>query len=239
MIKTLIVDDERLARTELKRLLNLHSKIDIVAEAENAKQAQHFLTTMDIDLVFLDIQMPNCTGLELATHIKPSTQFVFCTAFDSYALDAFELNALDYLVKPIDPERLVKTLQRLEIKTSMQTTSINFLPDNHGLLLKFDQNSRIVRLNEINRFESVGNQSALYTAYGKTFLNSSLSKIEERLDPQQFFKASRTDIIRVDAIKRLETGISAGSMLAILNDDLEIEISRRQAQILRNIFGGI
>ena len=114
MIRTLIVDDERLARAELKRLLSVHPQIHILAEATNAEEAKAYLAELEIDLVFLDIQMPGTSGLELAATLKPDLQFVFCTAFDSHALDAFELNALDYLVKPLDPERLRKTLERLE-----------------------------------------------------------------------------------------------------------------------------
>jgi two-component system, LytTR family, response regulator len=239
MIKTLIVDDERLARAELKRLLSTHPQIQILAEATNADEAKTYLAELDIDLVFLDIQMPGTSGLELAATLNPELQFVFCTAFDSYALDAFELNALDYLVKPLDPERLRKTLERFAEKPSNKTQTANYLPESHGLLLKFGDTSRIVRLNDISRFESVGNHSAVYTPYGKSFLHSSLSKIELRLDPQQFFKASRADIIRVSAIKELEPGLSAGSMLALMHNGEEVEVSRRQVQVLRQLFGGI
>lgn len=238
MIKTLIVDDERLARAELKRLLVAHSHIDICAEAASADEAKQLLAELPIELIFLDIQMPGMTGLELAAQLNPRLQFVFCTAFDSYALDAFELNALDYLVKPIDPDRLDKTLQRLTSKPKQQVAA-NYLPESHGLLLKFGECNRIVRLSEINRFESVGNHSAVYTHHGKSFLHSSLSKIEQRLDPQQFFRTSRADIVRVSAIKELEAGLTPGSMLAVLHDGQTVEVSRRQVQVLRNLFGGI
>lgn len=251
MIKTLIVDDERLARAELKRLLSVHPNIEIVGEAASAAEARELLDTLDVDLVFLDIQMPEVSGLELAASLHSSLQFVFCTAFNSFALDAFALNALDYLVKPLDPARLAKTLQRfrpLEQPEQNQpqqaspanqsaTNQENYLPDQHGLLLKFGELNRIVRLNEISRFESIGNHTAIYTSFGKTYLHSSLSKIESRLDPQYFFKASRADIVRLDAIKQLEPGIGSGTMLAILKDGAEIEVSRRQMQSLKQTFG--
>jgi len=251
MIKTLIVDDERLARAELKRLLSVHPNIDIVGEAASAAEARELLNSLKVDLVFLDIQMPEVSGLELAASLHSSLQFVFCTAFNSFALDAFALNALDYLVKPLDPARLAKTLQRyrpLELpeqnqlqqaSAAIQSAAIpeNYLPDQHGLLLKFGELNRIVRLNEISRFESIGNHTAIYTSFGKTYLHSSLSKIESRLDPQFFFKASRADIVRLDAIKQLEPGIGSGTMLAILKDGAEIEVSRRQMQSLKQTFG--
>lgn len=251
MIKTLIVDDERLARAELKRLLSVHPNIEIVGEAASAAEARDILDSIAVDLVFLDIQMPEVSGLELAASLHSSLQFVFCTAFNSFALDAFALNALDYLVKPLDPVRLAKTLQRYRPQqepAQAQTESVdahhttaavveNFLPDQHGLLLKFGEVNRIVRLSEISRFESIGNHTAVYTGFGKTYLHSSLSKIESRLDPQFFFKASRADIIRLDAIKQLEPGIGSGTMLAILQDGSEIEVSRRQMQSLKQTFG--
>jgi len=244
MWKTLIVDDERLARSELKRLLQAHPQIEIVAEADSADSARDILAQQpDIALVFLDIQMPGCTGLELAAELRPNLHFVFCTAFDSYALDAFALNALDYLVKPIVPQRLAQSLSRLPaapaaVNQTGNTSQQNYLPDSHGLLLKFGENSRIVRLSEICRFESVGNHSAVYTPYGKSFVLSSLSRIEQRLDPLQFFKASRADIIRISAITALEPGVAAGSMLAMLQDGQHIDVSRRQVQQLKTLFGG-
>jgi two-component system LytT family response regulator len=241
MWKTLIVDDERLARSELKRLLQVHPDIEIVAEADSADSARDILTAQpDIGLVFLDIQMPGSSGLELAAELRPNLLFIFCTAFDSYALDAFALNALDYLVKPIVPQRLAQSLSRLPsaAASNNDTNQQSYLPDSHGLLLKFGENSRIVRLSEISRFESVGNHSAVYTPYGKSFVLSSLSRIEQRLDPQQFFKASRADIIRISAITALEPGLAAGSMLAMLQDGQQIDVSRRQVQQLKTLFSG-
>ncbi len=242
MIKTLIVDDERLARAELKRLLSQHSQIDVVAEAASVAEARIVLEQSAIDLIFLDIQMPEISGLEFAAELHPQLQFVFCTAFNSYALDAFALNALDYLVKPLDPQRLANTLQRVKQRTEQDQSadgSTNYLPEQHGLLLKFGEVNRIVRLCEISRFESIGNHSAVYTPYGKSFLLSSLSRIESRLDPQYFFKSSRADIIRIDHISQLEPGMAAGTMLAVLNDGSEIEVSRRQLQTLKQRFSGL
>ncbi len=238
MIKTLLVDDERLARAELSRLLQVHPQISIVGQAANADEALALLSQHDVDLVFLDIQMPGLSGLELAAQLDADLQFIFCTAFDSYALDAFGLNALDYLLKPINPERLAKALTRVHAKQPDEPQR-NYLPDNHGLLLKFADSSRIVRLSEISRFESIGNHSAVYTSYGKSFLHSSLSKIEQRLDPQQFFKASRADIIRVSAIEQLENGVAVGSMLAIMQDGQQVEVSRRQVQVLKQLFSAL
>ena len=255
--KTLIVDDERLARNELKRLLSAHPECDVVAEAASAAKALAVLAQQPIDLVFLDIQMPEVSGIELASDIPPCTRFVFCTAFNSYALDAFSLNAIDYLLKPVAPERLAKTIARLPLngpaeqnaESSEQQAiakqspehhlSEQYLPEHHGILLKFGDINRIVRLHEIYRFESVGNHAAVYTSHGKSFLHSSLARIEQKLDPSFYFKASRADIIRLDAIEHIEAGISSGSMLAILHDGQQIDVSRRQAQQLRLLYSSL
>lgn len=241
MIRTLIVDDERLARAELKRLLLAHPEIEVIAEASNGKLAIEWLKKEEIDLVFLDIQMPGMTGLELAEHIDSEIQFVFCTAFDNYAVDAFSLNAVDYLVKPIDPQRLASCIKRIDVRVDEQDVSEanapkDYLPESHGILLKFGDVNRIVRLKEIQRFESIGNHAAVYTEQGKSFIHSSLSKIEARLDPQVFFKANRGDIIRIDCIDRIEPSIKTGNSTAFLNSGESVEVSRRQAQTLKQMF---
>jgi two-component system LytT family response regulator len=262
----MIVDDERLARVELIRLMSKFDDVEIVAQASSAKQALKYFNEYAIDLVFLDIQMPQMTGLELASQMSPSIQFVFCTAFNEHAVDAFTLNAADYLVKPVNPERLAQTLDKIrqgKLKKQTNTEQLkenkdstvalsdgslpenhlsenyltnNYLPDNHGILLKFGGSSKIVRLHEIERFESIGNHVAVYCQQGKSFIHSSLSKIENRLDPTLFFKASRSDIIRIDNINKIEDGMATGSLLAIMNSGQHIEVSRRQSQTLKQAF---
>lgn len=234
MYNCLLVDDERLARTELKRLLSAHAQCAIVAEAANASEALTYLTTQSIDLVFLDIQMPGITGLQLAEQIPASTQFIFCTAYNSFALNAFELNAVDYLLKPIAPERLAKALQKL--RPMGNGPVMHYLAEQHGILLKFGDSQRVVKLSEISRFESIGNHAAVYTPYGKSFIHSSLSKIEQKLDPALFFKASRADIVRISAISQIEPAIAEGSLIAVLDDGQQVDVSRRQAQLLKQQF---
>ena len=237
MLNVLIVDDERLARVELNRLLEKFDFINVVAQASNGEQAITLLNKHQIDLVFLDIQMPEMTGLELAQQLDPSIKFVFCTAFNEHAVDAFSLDAVDYIVKPINSDRLEKTLERVKnsILTAVEET-IDYLPDNHGLLLKIGDSSRIVRLENIERFESVGNHVAVYSGEGKSYIHSSLSNVEKRLNPEQFFKTSRSEIVRIDNIDRLEEGMSVGSLVAVMKSNQEIEVSRRQVQTLKQLF---
>lgn len=249
----LIVDDERLSRLELKRLLTKFEHITVVGEANSAKQALTLINTLAIDVIFLDIQMPQMTGLELAETFASHINFVFCTAFNEHAVDAFALNAIDYLVKPVNPERLQQTLAKIakltiasaiaenaaEPLTTPEQISIsrqNYLPENHGILLKFGESSKIVRLQEIERFESIGNHVAVYSSSGKSYLHSSLSKVERRLDPAIFFKASRGDVIRIDNIEKIEEAMSSGSLIAIMQSGQEVEVSRRQSQQLKQMF---
>ncbi len=243
MIDTLIIDDERLARAEIKRLLKAHPQINIIGEAANAKIAMDIMQSQPLDLIFLDIQMPGMTGMELAEYISLDTQFVFCTAYDQYAVDAFALNATDYLVKPIEPARLAACIGKIEdnqakANASQEADNSGYLPENHGVLMKFGEINRVVRLHEIERLESIGNHTAVYSKHGKAFVHSSLSKVESKLDPQFFFKANRGDIIRIDYIDRIEPGIKTGSSIAFLRSGEEIEISRRQVQQLKQLFSG-
>ena len=234
MINVLIVDDERLARVELNRLLTKFEQVNVVAQAKSGIEAIALLKEHHIDVVFLDIQMPEMSGLELAQHIDSSIQCVFCTAFNEHAVDAFSLNAVDYLVKPIAVNRLKQAVDKLVLKSA--SLSQHYLPDSHGLLLKIGQSSHIIRLHEIERFESVANHVAVYTEQGKSFIHSSLSNVEKRLDPIMFFKASRSDIIRIDQILKLEEGIATGSLVAMMQSGQQIEVSRRQAKSLKDLY---
>jgi len=239
VINVLIVDDERLARVELVRLLSKFEQINIVAQASSGEEAIEQLAKHQIDVVFLDIEMPEMSGLQLAQHIDAAIQCVFCTAYNEHAVDAFSLNAADYIVKPINMARLEQTIARLENAIELVDDNglpENYLPDSHGLLLKIGQASHIVKLSDVERFESIGNHVAVYCSQGKSFIHSSLSKVEKRLDPHIYFKASRSEVIRIDHISKIEEGIAAGSLVAILKSGQQIEVSRRQAKNLKDLY---
>lgn len=234
MIRVLIVDDERLARAELRRLLAEHPQVEVVGEAENADKALQAIKALRPDLALLDIQMPGMDGIRLAGEICDQTQFIFCTAYDSFAIDAFGLNALDYLLKPVAPERLSKALQRVQLASQQ----VNHLPMDHGVLLKFGESARVVRLHEIDRFHAVGNHAQVFTPYGKSFVLSSLTRIEQRLDPGYFFRTSRSDIVRLGAIVSFEPDVGS-ALVARLVDNSEVGVSRRQSQLLKARMGTI
>ena len=234
IISAIIIDDERMARQELLRLLKNHLEINVVAQAEDIEQGYDEIVKHKPDVVFLDIEMPGGTGLTLAEKLKGEIPIVFCTAYDEFAVDAFALNAVDYLVKPIDPARLAETT--IKLITPSELTTLPALHDDFKLMVKFSDHMKIIRLGDISRFESIGNHAAIYTAQGKAYLHSSLNKIEARLDENSYFRASRVDILRLDSIEKLEQNINYG-LIAYLNNGSKVEISRRQASKLKSQLG--
>ena len=233
-INAIIVDDERMARQELLRLFKQHPHINVVAQAENIDEAFSEIQQHQIDVIFLDIEMPGGTGIQLSEKLQGKYPIVFCTAYDEFAVDAFGVNAIDYLVKPIVPERLNQAINRLtKLEESVE---LEPLEDDFKLMVKFSDHMKIIRLGDIMRFESIGNHAAIYTTQGKAYLHSSLNKIEARLNGNTYFRASRVDILRIDAIEKLEQSINYG-FTAHLNNKNEVEISRRQATKLKAQLG--
>jgi two-component system LytT family response regulator len=157
-MKAIIIDDERLARQELKNLLSAHKEIDVVAECANAEQAKEKIAAINPDVIFLDIQMPGKTGLELLEEISALPEVVFVTAYDEYAIRAFEINALDYLLKPVQPQRLAETIKKLVNKeTGEKAENDTPLNDNDQVFVKDGEKCWFVSLQNIRLFESEGN----------------------------------------------------------------------------------
>jgi two-component system LytT family response regulator len=233
-LDAIIIDDERMARQELLRLLKKHPNINIVAQAENIDQGYDEIKQHQPDIIFLDIEMPGGTGLTLAEKLQGEIPIVFCTAYDEFAVDAFALNAIDYLVKPLVPERLAETINKFSARDVVsEDTRLN---DDFKLMVKFGDHMKIIKLGDISRFESIGNHAAIYTSQGKAYLHSSLNKIEARLDTNTYFRASRVDILRLDSIEKLEQTVDYG-LIAQMKNDTQVEISRRQASKLKAQLG--
>ncbi|WP_298442028.1 LytTR family DNA-binding domain-containing protein [uncultured Ferrimonas sp.] len=236
MLKVLIVDDEKLARMELRRLLTPLTDVEICAEASNGLQALECIQQHSVDLVLIDIKMPDMDGLEFAKKVGKSVNVVFCTAYSDHAVEAFELDAVDYIMKPVQAARLESVINKVRLLRSDDSAPVSYMPEQHGLMLKFGQEYQIVRVEQINHIESVGNHVALHTDAGKAYLHASLSKVEKKLNPEHFFKISRSDIVRISHIASIEDGVGAGTLLAHLHSAKQLEVSRRQAQSLRKLF---
>jgi two-component system, LytTR family, response regulator len=239
-MKALIIDDERLARNELKRLLENFSKINVVGEAANADDGIALIDELAPDLIFLDIQMPGKTGFELLESLEGRVpEVIFTTAYDEYALKAFEFNALDYLLKPIELHRLTEAVQRVEEELHQQELerkertsdgggSRNMLGENDQVFVKDGEKCWFVKLGKVRLFESMGNYVRLFFDDQKPLVLKSLNALEERLDPKIFFRANRKHIINLQWIDKIEPWFSGGLLVTLKGGD-KIEISRRQA----------
>lgn len=225
MIRALVIDDERLARSELKRLLSAHPQIEIAGEAASVAEAQRLIEELRPDLVFLDVQMPDGSGFDLLAALDEAPEVIFTTAFDAYALKAFEVNALDYLHKPIEARRLATALERVEVRICKTQTPIR---GEHKIFIKDGERCWLVTLAQIALFESEGNYSRVYFDTNRPLILRSLSQLEARLDPQQFFRASRRHIVNLEFVARIAS-TEAGGLTMVLKNNVQIEVSRRRA----------
>jgi len=207
----IIIDDERLARNELKKMLAHHPEIEIIGEAANADEGLRLINEMNPDLIFLDVQMPVKTGFDLLQELEKLPTVIFTTAYDEYAIRAFEVNALDYLLKPIDPKRLSDAVQKFlaiddkEMLFSENRSEIRLsLSESDQVFVKDGEKCWFVKLAEIRLFESVGNYARVFFGPNKPLILKSLNSLEERLDPRTFFRANRKHIVNLRMIERVE-----------------------------------
>ena len=157
-MRAIIIDDERLARQELRNLLAVHKDIEIIAECNNAQSAKEKIAELNPDVIFLDMQMPGKTGLELIEEVSALPDVVFVTAHDEYAIKAFEVNAFDYLLKPVSPERLAETIKKLTLKeTYEKKENTTPLTESDKVFIKDGEKTWFVQLSNIRLFESEGN----------------------------------------------------------------------------------
>jgi two-component system LytT family response regulator len=240
-MKVLLIDDERLARNELRRLLEAFPTLKVAGEAANAKQAREQMAALKPDLLFLDVQMPGETGMDLLESLAPpAPQVIFTTAYDEFAVKAFELNALDYLLKPVDPARLAAAIGRLSARLPGAPAVNGAAPDLRGQLAAGDKvfvregdRCWFVELGQIRLLESEGNYTRVHFGDAQPQLFRSLNAMEERLDPKFFFRANRRQIINLSWISGIEPWFSGG-LLVLLKGGEKVEISRRQAQEFRD-----
>lgn len=232
-MKAIIIDDERLARTELKKLLLEFPEVEVIDEAANAEEGISKIESLHPDLIFLDIQMPGKTGFDMLSQLERAPQVIFTTAYDEFALKAFEVNALDYLLKPIEPKRLADAIQKLhngdnkEPKAEAENFNNSILSDDDQVFVKDGERCWFVKLAEIRLFESVGNYAKVYFGPNKPLILKSLNSLEERLDEKTFFRANRKHIVNLRMIEKIEPYFNGGLLLDLKGGE-KIEVSRRQ-----------
>ena len=238
-MKALLVDDERLARNELRRLLAKHADITVVGDAADADEARARVGELGPELLFLDIQMPGDDGFTLLESLEPPLpQVIFTTAYDEFAVKAFEFNALDYLMKPVDPVRLAAALDKLRRQAERPpgvpapAERPNRLAPDDKVFVREGERCWFVEVKTIRLMESEGNYTRVHFGDAQPQLFRSLNAMEERLDPRCFFRANRRQIINLAWIDRIEPWFSGG-LLVHLKGGLKVELSRRQAQAFR------
>ncbi len=237
-MKAIIIDDERLARQELKKLLVVHSEIEVIGEASNAQEAIENIKQLKPDVIFLDIQMPGKNGFELLEEISGVPEIVFVSAYDDYAIRAFEVNALDYLLKPVQTQRLAETVKKILNKEAVEKTeskiSLQTLNDDDQVFVKDGEKCWFVKLSNIRLFESEGNYVRILFDTNRPLILRSLNNLDERLNNKTFFRASRKHIINLKWIDSVESWFNGGLMVKLKGGE-QVEISRRQAAKLKDL----
>lgn len=241
-MNALIVDDERLARKELRRLLSAHPDVTIAGEAATVDEAEARLRDLPVDLLFLDIKMPGATGFDLLERLERVPLLVFTTAYDEFALRAFEVNACDYLLKPIRPDRLAAALDKMRLLLSAaHASSSSPAPSRHRsagdrVFLRDGDRCWIVTMGEIAFFETEGNYARAHFGANRPLIRTSLNALEARLDPALFFRASRQHLINLRFVERIEPAADDGLVVSMRGGHT-VPVSRRQSRQLRDNLG--
>lgn len=247
-IKVLVIDDERLAREELKRHLQQHTAFELVGEAADAEEAAALITDLQPDLLLLDIQMPGRTGFELLESLERVPAVIFTTAFDAYAVKAFEINALDYLVKPIRDERFAMAVNRVKEQvakrqdTREQDTREQGGQDTRGgvqnIFVKEGDRYYMIKTDEISLIESAGNYAKIYFNQQKVLIKKSLNQLEQILDATVFLRVSRQEIINTTFISQMQA-LPNGQLTVKLKTGKTLTVSNRQSARLKNKYGSL
>lgn len=230
MLRVMIVDDEAPARARLRQMLAAHPGVEVVAEAETGVEAMEKTAEHRPDLLLLDIQMPGATGIDLAASLpEPRPFIVFCTAYDQHAVDAFELHAVDYLLKPISRARLAQALDRVRsLSAAERDTALNKAAGAPArFLVKSGSHYVVVGEARVVYFESEDGLTRLVTEKEKYWMNPTLNELEERLQATRFFRISRAAMINLNAVGEVYP-LPGGSGEVLMKNGARLEVSRRR-----------
>ncbi len=236
-IRVLLIDDERLAREELKILLRGIPEVEIVGEAANADEAVVAIADCNPDCLLLDIQMPEKTGFDLLEELEEVPAVIFTTAYDQYAIRAFENSALDYLLKPIKAERLERAVARVQQDRSQKAITApvpkpTYLSEDKQVFLKDGEQCAFVPIGDIYLIESIGNYARVHFGEKAMMIKRSLNQIEERLDPSQYFRANRQELFCFKYVRNVKVSFN-GSLIVELTNGKKVEVSTRQSRKLK------
>jgi two-component system LytT family response regulator len=228
-IRTIIIDDEKLARQELRYQLKDFSNIEIIDEAENVDEALSKIAELKPDLIFLDISMPEKNGFDLLEELDQAPAVIFITAHDQFAIKAFESNALDYILKPIRAERLQLAIQKveedIEARKNKERGELN---SNSQVFIKDGEKCYFVKIGDIFLLESAGNYVKVFFENKKPLLHKSLNLLEEKLPSDIFFRVNRQQMINLNYVQNIESYFKGGLHVTLKSGQV-IEVSTRQA----------
>ena len=244
MIRVLVVDDEQTARERLRYLLAVIPDVEVIGEAAGGVEAIARIGELRPDLVFLDIQMPGCSGLDVVASLPlPRPRIVFCTAFDQYAVDAFELHAVDYLLKPVNRIRLAHAVERVRETGASDTAGMERALQavrkvTTRLLARLGDRYRVIPLQDVIYFSSEDRLTSLHTRDRVYVLDPTLNDLEERLDPACFFRVSRAAIVNLNAVTEV-LPLAGGVADVVLSSGVRLEVSRRRVHDLLDVLAGV
>jgi two-component system LytT family response regulator len=233
-LTAIIVDDERLARRELRSLLSEFAEISIIGEAENLTEAVNLIQNQKPDVIFLDIQLQNENGFDLLEKVEKDFKLIFVTAFDEFAIRAFEINALDYLLKPVNPERLAKTLERLLETDEKPEKNWRKLEYEDRLFIEIGERSKFLKISSIKCICADGDYTQIFTDDGKKHLvTKPLKEWEDRLPEKFFVRIHRSTIVNLEFIEKVETWFSRSYQIYLREMKEPLTVSRRYAAQLK------
>jgi len=236
--KALIIDDEELAREDLKALLKEFSQIEIIGEADNYDDARRLIETMTPDLIFLDIQMPKRSGLELLNDVQTEAKIIFVTAYDDYAIKAFEVNAQDYLLKPVNKDRLSLALEHLEKEIETEDINMRKLNSDDNIFLMVNNSYHFIKVSSIIKITSAGNYSEILTSANiKGFVLKTMREWELRLPENKFVRIHRYSIVNLDFVDHIEEWFNYSFQVHLKGMEKPLVMSRRFAAKLKDKMG--
>jgi two-component system LytT family response regulator len=232
-LRAIVVDDERLARLELRSMLAEIPSIEVVGEADSVDAAVALVAREEPDVVFLDVQMPEADGFELLERAGASFRVIFATAYDEHAIRAFEVNAIDYLLKPISPSRLARAVERLGAPEPPQP--VRKLDYGDRLFITADDRPRLLKIDQIEHIRAAGDYSEVFTSDGKRlFVQKAMKEWEERLPETRFVRVHRSAIVNLECVERIEEAVNRSYLLYLKRSPEPIAMSRRYAGELRS-----
>jgi two-component system LytT family response regulator len=235
-IKVVIVEDERLSREELKRALSAYEDFVLIGEAENADDAKDLIDAQMPDLIFLDIEMPEKSGFDLLETLDHVPMVLFITAYNQYAVQAFEVNALDYVMKPVREERFAKAIEKIRDTLKLKSSLSNAEEQDRRIFIKDGEKRFFIQLDEIYLIESLENYSRLFFQGKKALQRRSLRQWEEMLDQNTFFRINRTEIVNIKYIQEVHRTSGGGLELKLQSGEL-LKVSKRQSVKFKNSNG--